>query len=261
MFRPVKTQKVYEKIVEQIKQLIIDGQLQPGDKLLSERELADTLNVSRASLREALTALEIMGIISIRPGEGSFVRRASFEEMMEPLSFFLQVEIDDIMQVLEVRKILEVEAVALAATRATEEELEAIRKAVESMVEQIETGEIGEVADADFHFAVARAANNPILMSLMNTISDLMTNVFRSSRQKMFLIENMPETLYQAHYGIYEAIVSHDPKQAQQRMRDHLAMVEEVMLHIKQGGLLSLKDYRAIDSEKYKIKEQFGFPS
>jgi len=78
MFRPVKTKKVYEEIVEQIKKLIVDGKLQPGDKLLSERELSEKLNVSRASVREAFSALEIMGVISIRPGEGSFVQQVSY---------------------------------------------------------------------------------------------------------------------------------------------------------------------------------------
>ena len=118
MFKPVKIKKIYEEVIEQVKKLIIDGKLQPGDKLLSERELAEKLGVSRASVREAFSALEMMGIITIRPGEGSFVRQVSYEEMLEPLSFLLQVDIDNVMQLLEVRKILEVEVATLAATRA-----------------------------------------------------------------------------------------------------------------------------------------------
>lgn len=88
MFKQVKTKKIYEEVIEQIKKLIIDGKLQPGDKLLSERELAEKLGVSRASVREAFSALEIMGIITIRAGEGSFVRQVSYEGMLEPLSFY-----------------------------------------------------------------------------------------------------------------------------------------------------------------------------
>ena len=164
MFRPVKTKKVYEEIIGQIKKLIVDGKLQPGDKLLSERELSEKLNVSRASVREAFSALEMMGIIAIRPGEGSFVRQVSFEGMLEPLSFILQMEIDDIMQLLEVRKILEVETAALAALRATPADLEAIHKSLVSMMEELRQGEIGDIADASFHFSVAKAANNPILI-------------------------------------------------------------------------------------------------
>jgi GntR family transcriptional repressor for pyruvate dehydrogenase complex len=260
MFRPVKTKKVYEEIVEQIKKLIVDGKLQPGDKLLSERELSEKLNVSRASVREAFSALEMMGIITIRPGEGSFVRQVSYEGMLEPLSFILQVEIDDIMQLLEVRKILEVETAAFAAMRATPEDLADIQRSLTSMVDEVRKGEIGDVADSHFHFAVAKAANNPILIKVMNTISDLMSNTFRSSRQKLFLVDNMPTVLYNAHCGVFEAIASKNPNLARIRMREHLTMVEEAMLALKNGGISSLKKFKDIPQE-HKIRNDFGFPS
>ncbi|MDR3565342.1 MAG: FadR/GntR family transcriptional regulator [Negativicutes bacterium] len=260
MFRPVKTKKVYEEIIEQIKKLIVDGKLQPGDKLLSERELSDKLNVSRASVREAFSALEMMGIIAIRPGEGSFVRQVSFEGMLEPLSFLIQVEIDDIMQLLEVRKILEVETAALAATRVTPANLEAIQRAIQNMMNEVRRGEIGDNADSDFHFAVAAAANNPILIKMMGTISDLMAHTFRSSRQKLFMVENMPMVLYNSHVGIYEAIAGKNPNLARRRMREHLNMVEEAMKTLKSGGISSLKNLREISPE-YKIRDDFGFPS
>ncbi len=260
MFRPVKTKKVYEEIIGQIKKLIVDGKLQPGDKLLSERELSEKLNVSRASVREAFSALEMMGIITIRPGEGSFVRQVSFEGMLEPLSFILQMEIDDIMQLLEVRKILEVETAALAALRATPADLEAIHKSLVSMMEELRQGEIGDIADASFHFSVAKAANNPILIKVMNTISDLMNKSFRSSRQKLFLIENMPAVLYNAHAEIFEAISDRNPSLARLRMREHLTMVEDAMRELRDGGISSLKNFREIPPEN-KIRKDFGFPS
>ncbi len=260
MFRPVKTKKVYEEIIGQIKKLIVDGKLQPGDKLLSERELSEKLNVSRASVREAFSALEMMGIIAIRPGEGSFVRQVSFEGMLEPLSFILRMEIDDIMQLLEVRKILEVETAALAAQRSSAEDLEDIQGSLVSMTEELKRGEIGDAADASFHFAVAKAANNPVLIRVMNTISDLMNSTFRSSRQKLFLVENMPAVLYNAHLGIFEAIADHNAALARLRMRDHLTMVEDAMRELRDGGVNSLKNFRTIPSE-HKIRKDFGFPS
>jgi GntR family transcriptional repressor for pyruvate dehydrogenase complex len=251
---------LYEEIIGQIKKLIVDGKLQPGDKLLSERELSEKLTVSRASVREAFSALEMMGIIAIRPGEGSFVRQVSFEGMLEPLSFILQMDIDDIMQLLEVRKILEVETAALAALRATPADLEDIHKSLVSMMEELRQGEIGDIADASFHFAIAKAANNPILIKVMNTISDLMNKSFRSSRQKLFLIENMPAVLYNAHAEIYEAICDHNPSLARLRMREHLTMVEDAMRELRDGGISSLKNFREIPPEN-KIRKDFGFPS
>ncbi len=256
MFRPVKTKKVYEEIIGQIKKLIIDGKLQPGDKLLSERELSEQLNVSRASVREAFSALGMMGIISIRPGEGSFVRQVSFEGMLEPLSFILQMEIDDIMQLLEVRKILEVETAALAALRAGPEDLKDIHGAIVSMLDELKRGEIGDTADASFHFAVAKAANNPILIKVMNAISDLMNTAFRSSRQKLFLIENMPLVLYNAHYEIYEAISAHNPSLARLKMREHLTMVEDAMRELRDGRIKSLESFK-----EHRIATDTGFPS
>ena len=236
MFKPVKIKKIYEEVIEQIKKLIIDGKLQPGDKLMSERELAEKLCVSRASVREAFSALEIMGIIAIHPGEGSFVRQATYEGMLEPLSFLLQRDVDNVMQLLEVRKILEVEIAALAAIRATAEDIEDIRRALNKMVHNVNTGEIGDKADAQFHFALVKAAHNPILVTLINTISDLMTKTLRFSRQKMFLVENMPIILYDAHNLIFEAIVNKDSEQAGKLMYEHLTMVENVMLQFKQGA-------------------------
>jgi GntR family transcriptional repressor for pyruvate dehydrogenase complex len=249
MFKQVKIKKIYEEVIEQIKKLIIDGKLQPGDKLMSERELAETLSVSRASVREAFSALEMMGIITIRPGEGSFVRHASYECMLEPLSFLLQMDIDNVMQLLEVRKILEVEIAALAAVRATKEDIEEIRRALDNMIEAVNAGEIGDVADADFHFAVVKAAHNPILLRLINTISDLMANTFLFSRQKIFLMENMPKVLYESHCLIFHAIVERNPQSAGDFMDKHLTMVEKIMLQLKHGGVKSLTKFKEISSE------------
>lgn len=259
MFRPVKTKKVYEEIVAQIKRLIVDRKLQPGDKLLSERELSEKLDVSRASVREAFSALEIMGIIEIRPGEGSFVKPVSYEGMLEPLSFLLQVEIEDLMQLLEVRKILEVETAALAAMRAREDDLEELEQALNNMREQITSGEIGDLSDADFHFAIARATGNVILVRVMSTISDLMTNTFKASRKKLFLMEHMPELLYESHRQIFEAIAQHNPQTARKAMREHLTLVESGMENLKTGKTIS-KKVRVINPE-HQISKDFGFPS
>ena len=261
MFKPVKTKKVYEEIIGQIKKLIIDGKLHPGDKLLSERELADTLNVSRASVREAFSALEIMGIITIRPGEGSFVRQVSYEGMMEPLSFLLQIEIDDIVQLLEVRKILEIEAAALAASRSSPSDLENMKHALVSMLEEVNAGGIGEIGDASFHFSIAKAANNPILIKLMNAISDLLTNTFRTSRQKLFLIDNMPTLLHQSHYEIYEAIAARNPRLAKRKMQEHLNLVEDVLIKIKAGKVHTFNKRKSNKDLLQIPNEDYGFPS
>jgi GntR family transcriptional repressor for pyruvate dehydrogenase complex len=260
MFKPVKTRKIYEEVIEQIKQLIVVGELQPGDKLLSERELSEKLNVSRASIREAFSALEIMGIITIRPGEGSFVRQVSFEGMLEPLSFLLHVNIDDAMNLLEVRKMLEVEIAALAASRATPENIEDMRNALHRMVDEVNDGEVGDKADAEFHYAVLKAAHNPILIKLMSAVSDLMNSTYRFSRQKIFMEGNMQKVLYDSHCSIFQAIEQKKPKLARKMMEKHLTMVEESLAQLKRGGITSLSKRQDI-SLNNNIKADFGFPS
>lgn len=260
MFKPVKTKKVYEEVIEQIKQLIVVGELQPGDKLLSERELSEKLNVSRASIREAFSALEIMGIITIRPGEGSFVRQVSFEGMLEPLSFLLHVNIDDAMNLLEVRKMLEVEIAALAASRATPENIEDMRSALHRMVDEVNDGEVGDKADAEFHYAILKAAHNPILIKLMSAVSDLINSTYRFSRQKIFMEGNMQKILYDSHCSIFQAIEQRKPKLARKVMEKHLTMVEDSLAQLKRGGITSLSKRQDILSHN-NIKADFGFPS
>lgn len=262
MFRPVKTKKVYEEIIEQLKNLIIDGKLQPGDKLMSERELSERLNVSRASVREAFSALEMMGVIDIRPGEGSFVRQVSVENMMEPLHFLVQMDVDfdDIMQVLEARKILEVEVAALAAVRIKPAELAQMREELNRMAPDVHSREMGDEADAAFHLAIVRAAGNSLLVTMMNAIYDVMNKSYRAPRQKLFLVPHMPETLYKMHQSIYDAIAAHNPKRARQLMLEHMELVEQAMLKLKEGGIPSLQEFDG-SVARHKINDNFGFPT
>jgi len=253
MFKPVKIKKIYEEVIDQIKGFITEGKLQPGDKLMSERELAEEFGVSRASVREAFSALEMMGIIDIHPGEGSFLRQASYEDMVEPLSFLLQRDIDNVMQLLEVRKILEVEVAVLAAVRATEEDIEDIRRALNKMVNEVNDGDLGDKADIEFHFAVVKAAHNPILVTLTNTISDLMSKTLRFSRRRLFLVENMPGILYETHCLIFQAIVDKESQQAGRLMHEHLTMVEKVMSQFKERHITELTNNEELPLE-HKIQ-------
>jgi GntR family transcriptional repressor for pyruvate dehydrogenase complex len=262
MFKPVKTKKVYEEVIEQIKQLIVEGKLQPGDKLLSERELSEKFAVSRASIREAFSALEMMGIIEIRPGEGSFVRQVSYEGVLESLSVLVQVDVDNVMKLLEVRKILEIEIAALAAKRTTDEDIEDMRKALQRMVEEVSAGRIGDAADAEFHFAILNAAHNPILNEIMHVVSDLMTNTLSFLRQKLLMQEDMARQLHDSHCAIFEAVAQRKPELARILMWEHLSMVEREMLKMQQAGKSpSTKEASENNILDNKLKIDFGFPS
>ncbi len=225
--KPIKTKKIYEEIVEQIKELFAQGDLKPGDKLLSEREFAERLQVSRASVREALSALEAMGLIEIKPGEGTFIRQKGVSSIIEPLALLLLMEKDQVFELLELRKILEVEAAGLAALRATEEDVERMFEVIKKMEEDLAMGLLGEEADFEFHFAIAEAAHNSLLMRLMNTIADTMRQTLRTSREKLFRTPGNSEILYQQHREIYLAIRAKSPDRAKKEMYQHLVFVEK----------------------------------
>jgi len=180
--KPIKTKKIYEEIIEQIRILVVKGDLKPGDRLPSERDLAARLDVSRASVREALSALEMMGLVEIRSGEGTYIKKINLDSLVTPLTWVLSMEKDIILELLEVRKMLEGQTVSLAAKRATKEDLQDLEDTIETMHEDVQTGQIGEDADLRFHYAIARASKNNILLRLMNAISDTMHHSLKASR-------------------------------------------------------------------------------
>ncbi|MCO1599960.1 FadR/GntR family transcriptional regulator [Desulfosporosinus nitroreducens] len=226
ILKPIRTRKIYEQIVDQIGQLVAQGQLKPGDRLPSERELVERFQVSRASIREAISALEMMGLIEVRSGEGTYIRQVNIESVVTPLAWMLFIEKDTDLELYEARKILEVQAAGLAAERAEENEICEMFEALEVMRRDLELYHLGEEADHNFHYAIARATHNKILFRLMNTLSDTMRKTLKSSRSKLYEHKDTPEKLYREHLFIYEAIKNHDAKKAQKLMLDHLVGVE-----------------------------------
>lgn len=229
-FKPIKTKKISDKIIEQIKQMIAEGKLKPGDKLVSERELAERMQVSRASVREALTALELMGLIEIRPGEGTHIKKTTGNDIITPLSMILFMEKDSHEDVLEVRKVLEVSCARMAAARRTQSELEDMEKALALMEKSISNKELGAEADVKFHFSVAVASHNTLLVRLMNTVSDSIKENLRENRELLFATVGTPERLVAEHFAIYQAIRDKDSKKAAEHMYYHLDRVAEEML-------------------------------
>ncbi len=226
MLKPIKTRKIYEQIVDQIGQLVAEGQLKPGDRLPSERELVERFQVSRASIREAISALEMMGLIEVRSGEGTYIREVNIDSVVAPLAWMLFIEKDTDLELYEARKVLEVQGAGLAAVRAEEDEINDMFEALEIMRIDLQKHSLGEEADHQFHYAIARGTHNKILFRLMTTISDTMRKTLKSSRSKLYEDKDSPERLYREHFLIYEAIKNHDEEKAQKLMLAHLVGVE-----------------------------------
>lgn len=229
-FKPIKTKKIYEEIIDQVKELIAEGHLSPGDKLISEREMADRLKVGRSAVREAFRALEAMGIIEIRQGGGTFIKEVSADSLAEVLALFLMTERDTTRELLELRKILEVEAAGLAALRHTAEELIKMEEALKQMEEDIASGDLGQQADYNFHYALAEASHNSILVRLMDSIADTMRRVLKTARLELYRTPGTPQRLLREHYAVFEAVKVGQDQKARRAMFDHLDRVEKAIL-------------------------------
>src|SRR6059036_4083563 len=137
---PIKSTRIYQEIVRQVKAMIAEGRLKSGDQLPPERDLAEKFVVSRTSVREALRALESLGLIEIRPGEGTFIREVSVEALIEPLALVMASQRGAIAELFEARRLLEPAIAALAAGRATPEELSEMERILEEQAKEIAAG-------------------------------------------------------------------------------------------------------------------------
>ncbi|AEG59836.1 GntR domain protein [Desulforamulus ruminis DSM 2154] len=237
-FKPIKAKKIYEEIVEQIKDMIAGGELNPGDKLIPERELAERLQVGRSAVREAYRSLEAIGIIEIKPGEGTFVREMGTKSMADIMSMAILTGKDTLFELLELRKILETEAASLAASRRTENNLKNIKMWLDQMKKDLDSGNLGDVSDMKFHYALADAAHNSLLMRLMNSISETMKKEMINVRRKLYITKGTPQRLYEQHQIIYEAILKGSVYEARNAMFTHLDFTEkELIQNLKAEGI------------------------
>ncbi|MGU9537581.1 FadR/GntR family transcriptional regulator [Clostridium tepidum] len=230
MFMPIKNAKVYEQVIEQIKTMIISGSLQKGDKLPSERELVDQLKVSRTSIREALRALEIVGLIKCKQGEGNFIRDNFDNSLFEPLSLVFMLEKSNKEDIIEVRRIIEVEAAALAAKRITEDQLKNLEYTIDE-IKNIEDEKILLKLDKNFHYEIAQASNNFILLNIINSCSTLIDSLIQNARYKIEIMKNFDnkQELLDQHEKIYLALKKRDSKLASKLMNEHLEFSERFL--------------------------------
>jgi GntR family transcriptional repressor for pyruvate dehydrogenase complex len=222
MFRSVKHTRVSDEIVDQVKSLISEGKLKPGDPLPPERELIKDFGVSRPSLREALKSLVALGFLEVRQTKRTFVKSIISERMQDPLSLLIKTDTQKIFDLIEVRKALEAWSAFHAAQRATDEDIKQLESILENMKAAFEKGRSWEKEDADFHLAIAQATHNTIQTHIMSTIYDLL----RESVARVFTDRGKVKKLLQQHYRIFIAIKNHSPEKARDRTLEHLDYVD-----------------------------------
>ncbi len=224
VYKVVRTSRLYEQIVQQIEEAVLNGSLKPGDQLPAERDLAQRMGVSRTAVREAVKTLREKGLVEAYSGRGTFITNGTSQAARQ--SFDLMVKIgqqEGSPHLVELRLILEPGIAALAAERATEEDLQAMREAVAVMDRSQKDPQAYIEADLDFHLALAEAAGNPLILSLIDSIVGLL----REQRIKIFNVEGGPQRGQFHHKRILAAMEHRDPEMAREAMRSHLEQVRE----------------------------------
>jgi DNA-binding FadR family transcriptional regulator len=222
MYQPVGRGKLFEQIVEQIRERIVRGELRAGDRLPPERELAVAFGASRTAVREALKTLAQMGLVEMAPGRGTVVTDNTSHAMRSSISLMMRVgRLGSPDYLVELREIIEPEIAALAAERADAAEVAALRKAIERMDAALHYSEAYIVADNDFHRTLALATRNPLILSLVDSIVDLLAE----QRKLIFSAPGGPERGQLNHRALLEAVERRDVGAARAAMRAHLAQV------------------------------------
>lgn len=215
--------RLYEQLVQQILGYVDAEQLGPGDRLPAERDLAERLGVSRATLSQALVALEVLGVIEVQHGNGAvLVYRPTLAGVIRQLRDH-EKRLPDIT---EARSTLEVKLASLAAERRTAEDVDRIRDALQVMSDEIDAGERGAHGDELFHQAITQAARSSVLQQLMAFIAEMVLE----TRLESLSQPGRPEQSLASHRAILDAIEAGEPTAAGKAMQEHIAMVSDVAL-------------------------------
>jgi GntR family transcriptional repressor for pyruvate dehydrogenase complex len=224
MYKLVQTSRLYQQIVQQIEDSILKGGLKEGEQLPAERELAQQFGVSRTAVREALKTLREKGLVEAYAGRGTFVTNGTARSMRHTLDRVIRSgTTEGAVHLVEVREILEPEIAALAARRADEEARSAMRESIAVMDAARFDAEAFIEGDLDFHLALAEAAGNPLILSLIDSIVGLL----REQRMRTYYIDGGPERGQHHHKRIFAAVERRDPQGARDAMCAHLRQVRE----------------------------------
>ncbi|MFI7278103.1 FadR/GntR family transcriptional regulator [Streptomyces sp. NPDC049879] len=221
--RPMARTRLYEQVVERLRSHVADGGLRAGDRLPPERELAQRLGVSRASVRQAIVVLEVQGLVEVRHGGGTYLVGDSLDA--EPVERLMERR-RRLPDVLEAREALETKLAELAAERRTEDDLTAIAAALDHMEREIAGGGHGVEGDRLFHAAVTAAAHSALLAEFMRSIAEQIAE----SRTESLRQPGRPARSLAQHRAIQEAIAAGRPGPAATAMRRHVRTVAKVRL-------------------------------
>ncbi len=224
-FETIRRNKVYEEVARQIQNHIFEN-LKPGDVLPPERELAKKLGVSRGSVRDAIRSLELIGILEPQQGRGTVVCEPSGDALVGPLTAVIMQKRKLVGELLDVRKIIEPPLAGRAAQHVTATQIADMERILERQNDKLRRGEMAIEEDNEFHYSIALAADNSVLLRIMDVLMDML----RETRQRSLQTSGRPQKSLAGHRRILGALKRHDANTAQSAMRHHLEQIENIVL-------------------------------
>jgi len=223
-FEAIRKNRVHEEVAKQLEQLIL-SKLNPGDKLPGERELAEMLSVSRSSIRDAMRRLQLMGLVEPRQGAGTVVREIDHEALVTPLANVIAHKRQLVGELLDFRKMLEPPMAARAAKNASADEVSRMEEILHRQDKKVRNGELAVEEDTEFHYVIAQASGNSVVLKVMDVVMDLL----RETRSRSLQSEGRPQKSLAGHKKILSAIKRRDGEGAENAMRQHIRDVEQMV--------------------------------
>jgi GntR family transcriptional repressor for pyruvate dehydrogenase complex len=245
--RRVQSRKLSDDIMEQLEAMILDGRLLAGQKLLSERTLAEQFAVSRPSVREAIQKLENKNLVERKQGGGTFVKPRLKELITEPLLLLLSDKPEMQFDLLEFRHALEGMAAYYAALRGQPEDYEALESALEALPDDSTDKSQQAIALVNFYLTMANAAHNMVLQHVMRSLQSMLQDNIQRNLEVLAKHADAAQNINNQRRNIVKAILAGDPEQARKASNEHLAYIEDTLLNINRQDMRMQRALRRIE--------------
>jgi GntR family transcriptional repressor for pyruvate dehydrogenase complex len=245
--RRVQSRKLSDDIMEQLESMILDGRLLPGQKLLSERTLAEQFAVSRPSVREAIQKLENKNLVERKQGGGTFVKPRLNELITDPLLLLLSEKPEMQFDLLEFRHALEGMAAYYAALRGQPEDYQALESALDALPDDSTEKSQQAIALVNFYLTMANAAHNMVLQHVMRSLQSMLQDNIQRNLEVLAKHADAAQNINRQRRSIVQAILAGDPEQARKASNEHLAYIEETLLNINRQDMRMQRALRRIE--------------
>lgn len=228
-FEKIKQEPIFQQIIAQIREMILNGNLKPGDRLPPERKFSEILGVNRHSLREALKALEYMGVVQGKTGIGTVINSVGQDVLVDRISIAtLFSPRQFLFELLEIRKILEPGIAAIAAEKATDEDIAEMSESISQIESDLKTDKRSD-AYIPFHLTLAKATRNTTIVRLMEPLMSMQLQYREGARR----IIGRRSDSFKEHKSIYQAVNNRKPEEARAAMAHHISQIEKTLCKIE----------------------------